>query len=506
MLLFTLVLRLIASALLPLIPEEAYYWMYSQHPQLSYYDHPPMVAWVIRLGTAIFGHNEWGVRIVGNAMTIAAIGLMYAFSRLWVNKAAAIIAAGSLIVMPIYLWTGFICTMESQLCFFWIISLLGASIALRSTRRSAWMGWYLAGLGLGGAMLSKYTGIFVGAGIGLSLLVHKPWRKHLLSPHPWIAAGLGLCMFTPVVLWNYRHHWASFRYQFVDREEQHPFRSWMTLWSICNFVLFQVLAVTPLLFFVWLDTFRLRDRKWLSRLRRRPVVIFSTLTALPMLGSMAWKSILFDVHFNWTTPAYLSLLPLIGATVASRWRLSRSNRESWTTQQARVRRIWDRSIAATVGACVIGNIACLLFLMFITPWTGHPASFGRWRTLAEVVQRYESQLEAQTGREAVVIGRGKYRLASELAFYRWPFDPQDPSSQFTSSQWFLGDVDGLCYEYWINPTGWVGRDCIYVTDKDDIAAVVEPRFREVTMVEDKQLHDMGHGILYHLAICRGLKG
>ena len=313
-------------------------------------------------------------------------------------------------------------------------------------------------------------------------------------------------MFTPVLIWNYQHNWASFRFQFVDRAEAHPLKSWMTFWSPVNFALLQLAAVTPLLFALWLQTFRRRGRRWFARLNRQPLVVFSILTALPMLAAMAWKSILFDVHFDWTAPAYLSLLPLIGHTAAARWRMCRSNPFPCTALQRRERRLWDWSIGTTVLACTAGNIGCLLFLLFITPRTGHPDSFGPWRQLAQVVERYENKLQLQSGQEPLIIGRGRYRLASELAFYRSPFEADDSSSQLTTSQWFLGSVEGLGFAYWIHRVGWIGKDCIYVTDKDDIASVVRPRFKEVKLVDDKELHSMEGGISYHLAICRGFKG
>ena len=45
-------LRLIAAARAGLAPDESYYWLWAQHPAFGYYDHPPMVALVIRAGTA----------------------------------------------------------------------------------------------------------------------------------------------------------------------------------------------------------------------------------------------------------------------------------------------------------------------------------------------------------------------------------------------------------------------------------------------------------------------
>src|SRR5579871_6120296 len=59
-----LVLRLLAAAWTPLTFDEAYYWIWSKHLAGGYYDHPPMVALVIRAGTLIAGDTEFGVRLV----------------------------------------------------------------------------------------------------------------------------------------------------------------------------------------------------------------------------------------------------------------------------------------------------------------------------------------------------------------------------------------------------------------------------------------------------------
>src|SRR6188768_2240898 len=57
-------LRLVAAAFTPITFDEAYYWMWSKHLAGGYYDHPPMVAVVIRLGTLVAGDTEFGVRLV----------------------------------------------------------------------------------------------------------------------------------------------------------------------------------------------------------------------------------------------------------------------------------------------------------------------------------------------------------------------------------------------------------------------------------------------------------
>ena len=57
-------LRVLVGARLPLVPDETYYWEWSRHLSFGYFDHPPMLAWSIRIGTAIFGDHPIGVRVL----------------------------------------------------------------------------------------------------------------------------------------------------------------------------------------------------------------------------------------------------------------------------------------------------------------------------------------------------------------------------------------------------------------------------------------------------------
>ena len=80
------ILRLAAAAWTPLTFDEAYYWMWSRHLAGGYYDHPPAVALVIRLGTMIAGDTEFGVRVVS---------ILLALPMSWaVYRSAAILFGG----------------------------------------------------------------------------------------------------------------------------------------------------------------------------------------------------------------------------------------------------------------------------------------------------------------------------------------------------------------------------------------------------------------------------
>ena len=88
-----LLLRFVSAATINLSPQEAYYWNYSIHPDLSYLDHPPMVAWVIRAGTLLLGKSEIGVRIGGLWLVVVSTWLINALGRLWFSRRAGLWAA-----------------------------------------------------------------------------------------------------------------------------------------------------------------------------------------------------------------------------------------------------------------------------------------------------------------------------------------------------------------------------------------------------------------------------
>src|SRR5579883_2838522 len=83
-LLFLLVTTLLRAWQIPhleLAPDEAYYWDWSRRPALGYYDQGPMIAYVIRLTTALFGTSEFGVRFGVLIATLGALLCLYVVAR-----------------------------------------------------------------------------------------------------------------------------------------------------------------------------------------------------------------------------------------------------------------------------------------------------------------------------------------------------------------------------------------------------------------------------------------
>lgn len=482
LLVLALGLRLLAMANVPLIPEEAYYWMYAQHAELSYFDHPPMIAWVIGLGTAVFGHTEFGVRIVGNLLMLGASLLMYRFGRAWFSQAAGAVAALLLQVLPVFFGVGFIATMDAALVFFWMLGLVGVTAALRDNR--AW-GWYLAGFALGSAMLSKYTGLFLAVGTGLAVVAHRPWRRHLRTIHPYLSILFAVALFSPVIIWNAQHDWASFRFQFLDRFTAEPIR----VSTMLTFIGFQLLIATPIIFWVYGRLTVQLLHKPLQALPPQSTLTFAF--SLPLFSIMAYKSLRYGVHINWTLPAFLSLLPAV-----SQWFIDHGLADF-------KRRLWTRGFAWTIILCVLFNISSAAYLLILQPRVQWISAFGPWKQLASIVEQYEDQLESETGREPLIIAEGAYRLASVLAFYRRPVEHHVNTACYTTSQWVLGG-NGLGYPYWSDRNRWQGSVAIFIDDDEGALARTRDHFDEVRLVTDARLLELGRH-KYQLVMGKNLK-
>src|SRR5436305_10543049 len=234
-------LRLVAAAFTPITFDEAYYWMWSQNLAGGYYDHPPMVAYVIRAGTMIAGDTELGVRLVS---VLLALPMSYAIYR-----SAAIlfggrrVAATATILLNVTLMAAvgtMIVTPDAPL-------LVASSFVLfflakvLATGRGAW--WLAVGVAVGLALLSKYTALFFGPAILIWLIAVPKLRRWLISPWPYLGGALAFAIFSRVIFWNADHQWMSFLKQF-GRARIEDF----TLFYIGEIIPTQIAFATPLVF------------------------------------------------------------------------------------------------------------------------------------------------------------------------------------------------------------------------------------------------------------------
>ena len=267
-------LRLAVAALVPLSPDESYYWIWSRALAPGYLDHPPMVALWIRAGTWLIGDGAFGVRLLGPlAALLGSLALASAAEDLFPGRRAGAIAV-LLLNATLALGVGAVTmTPDTPLIFFWTLTLCGVARAWRSGQ-GAW--WLLAGLSLGATMASKYTGLLLLPGIGLWLLLPQ-MRGSLRQPWPWIGLLLAGLLVLPVLLWNADHGWASFAKQGGRADVWQPGRA---LGFELELIGGQLGLATPLVFALcaW-GAWQAGVRAW--RTRESPSALLALLTWLP---------------------------------------------------------------------------------------------------------------------------------------------------------------------------------------------------------------------------------
>lgn len=268
-------LRLLVAAIVPLAPDEAYYWVWSHALAPGYLDHPPMVALWIRAGTALLGQTASGVRLLAPLSALLASFLLFDAGRVLFDPARAALAV-LLLNATLLLGVGaVIMTPDTPLLFFWTAALwAGARIAAGGG--GGW--WLAAGLFGGLALDSKYTALFLWIGTGLWLLLHPRARVWLRRWQPWAATALGLALFAPVLGWNAVHGWASFARQGGRVADWQPARALQFLGELVGG---QAGLATPLVFALCLCGLaaswrRRHDPRWalLLALSLPPVAVF----------------------------------------------------------------------------------------------------------------------------------------------------------------------------------------------------------------------------------------
>ena len=305
-------LRLAAAAWTPLTFDEAYYWMWSKHLAFGYYDHPPMVAFVIRAGTVIAGDTELGVRLVSILMALPMSFAVYRtasilFGGQRVAATATILlnvtlmaAVGTLIVTP-----DAPLLVASSFVLFFLAKVL-------ETGRGAW--WLAVGIAVGAALLSKYTALFFGPAIVIWLASVPKLRRWLVSPWPYAGGLVALALFSPVILWNADHHWVSFIKQ-MGRARIEDFKPAF----VGELIPTQIAFATPLIWILGaMGLYALWTRK-AGALAARSLI---NATFWTIVIYFTWHSLHARVEANWFAPVYPAFA--IAAAVAghlTRWEM-----------------------------------------------------------------------------------------------------------------------------------------------------------------------------------------
>jgi 4-amino-4-deoxy-L-arabinose transferase-like glycosyltransferase len=419
--------------------DEAEYWAWSRKLAWSYYSRGPVIAWLIRLGTELFGGLS--LKLTGSLMfavrfPCVILGGLTAWAvyklvvQTTLSNRTGLIAVLLLPAIPILALGGVIVTSDTPLvcCWAW-----AAVWCFRAVQQDDLRSWLVAGVIGAFGVLPKYSFLALPASVGLFLLLSGSHRRLLLRPGFWVmsllSGGLGLM---PIVVWNARHGWAGAS-QLADRVGLSSRATWVSIWPVLSFLGGEVVALGVIWWVVgiaalWAILTTLVRSRSHQPADRAPTVeealsISRTgVIYLLSLWGVLWCACLFasllgETEANWMVPGYVGLVVVIAA------RVDRVLEAGGTKARAYVA-AWCFSVAAVVAVHHLE-----WFYPAIARWV--PAPTNRWtapfrlyeptarlrghQELARLVAEKVQALQAQ-GESPFVI-TATYGLTSTLSFY-----------------------------------------------------------------------------------------
>jgi 4-amino-4-deoxy-L-arabinose transferase-like glycosyltransferase len=412
-------MRVIYADVIELRTDEAYYWTWSKEDVLSFLDHPPMIAWFIRFGTAIFGDTSFGVRFAGVLAMLVTQLLLADIVRRVTHDIRAVILAVLMPEAAVYygLLMGKIAPDVALIPFG--VAMVWALVRLVETEDARW--WLAAGVLAGFSLLSKFTAVMLAPAV-LAFMLIPDWRRRwLTSPYPWAAALIALALFSPVLIWNVQHDWASFRFQFVRAAATHE----LSLRTVGDFFGLQFFLVGPILLPVVLSGVALTA--WRGVRRRDAVAILLATSVIVPFGYFLWKSLALRIGDTW--PMFLWPLGFAAAAI----NIAMLPRENWPAWMIKSTIAWANAAVASGIVLVVGT-----FLYSVaSPWNffGKADPIGGEAGYQQVVSRAQAEMQ-KIG--ATWIATTDYRT---YAMLRWVLKDRIPVVQINERGRFLGFRD-----------------------------------------------------------------
>lgn len=451
----------VATHQLDLVQDEAHYWDWTRHLQLSYYSKGPLIAYLISLGTTIFGATELGVRSMAIAGSAAIQGVVYwGLAQLWGRPLTALWALLIANTMLIFMAAGILMTTDNPLLLGWVAGLFLLYAASTREKESSRYFWLLAAAVAWG-IWAKYTMlVFPLVALVYSLGVQ---RQAMLPRGYWPrlagALGLGVVLgLVPIVLWNAGHDWVGFRHVLHrGGVESAGWLEWFDWEEFPEYLGSQIGVLTP-----WWFVFLLLGA-WgaLKRLRGPAGVDGMGLTRRQawLLNAGFWPVWLFFVFWslhthveaNWSAVSYGAGIVLAALAWQRYWERARGRHRKW-------RVLWP-----TLGL-VLFVLVHAQNLMPLPAEYNPAARLKGWHDLGAEVHRLQEEQFVRSNR--VFVFSDRYNTTAALSFYV----PGQKRAFCVNTGRRLNQ-----YDFWPGPVRRYGWDAIYV--QKEMGESLEPEVR-----------------------------
>ena len=411
------ILRLAIGSYLNLSDDEAYYLLWSRNLEMSYYDHPPLIAYLIRLITSIFGENNFSIRLVSVGMISITSVYIYKISYyLYKNEKIAGTAVLIFNILPLYSFLSIMTLPDSPLILLYTM-VIYYFLKIIYEKNSKF--WYIIAILTGLGLLSKYNMFMVYPSIFFYLLLSKENRFWLLKKEPYIAFILSILIFAPVIYWNYSHNWGSFEFHLEGRQSK-TFRFRPT--KFFQFVGGQIGVVSPILFFGIFIT-SIKNFK-------KPDVNILFWFSLPLIAIFTFSSLSNNSKVHWLACAYIPMIIVF-------------------VKYIEFNKIWQIGIGLSVSLSLILYFVATTLVVPLKPKENALADMQGWDIAAKRVQQIYDD-STKNGEEWFLFGE-RYQTSSQLAAYlpkkEYVYNLSGGKSQF---------------DYWKDRDEVIGKNGIFI--------------------------------------------
>ena len=444
--------------------DEGYYYLYTQHLDWSYFDHPLFVSLTTGFGIWLTGiASPFTLRIGTLILYTGSLYLLYLSSAKLFTKRAAEITLILASIIPIFqLSFGVVTLPDSPLIFFWSAALLCTIDEFFCQSKHDYLPSYRLSILIALACLSKYHGFILGFCLIGFCLSSNEHRRALLSH--WTLLGLILCILTlfPLLFWNYQHDWASFKFQLFDRFQPVPnlpkssynFLKSLGVLGINLGLLFPTIGIP--LWYVTIKTLgfsiteKIQPRKNYDLDKKQLFIFWISLPLTLGLILLGGKQ---QILVTWPMPGYWGMILLLGFYG-----------EKWLTYSKKWVKRW------LIGSAIAINTILLLLLVhintgtllqssqfallggFLTPETDPTTDLIDVKQLREKVN--DSPILLNALRKSDFLFTNAYYLAGLIDLSLEPL--QDlPVTCFS--------YDRRGFDFWPDTDQWIGKNALYIT-------------------------------------------
>ena len=444
--------------------DEAYYWLWGQHPALSYYDHPPLNAWLLSLSSALFGWSKLALRLPVVLTFAADIVALWLIARrlggdwrghFWLTLLLFLTTPVFTMVSNYALPDHVLLAALLFATAFFFRFFADRAEGVEGTTRDLLLGALF--LGLGG--LAKYNAAFLGFGVAAFVLLHD--RALLRQVRIYLAGGLALLLQVPVIAWNVTERFASYEFILEGRHAGLA-ASIDGVWPLAlNFLVF----VSPAL--IWpLARFALARPSVRGIGFARAAFIISTVAIV----GLAFTTLTL---FHWNLVAYAVALPFLAIFMRPLWLVP-------------LQALWG------------GFVAVVIFVSFsfvpltnFVGWRDQSIAWSYdWTAITAAVET------ARADNDIGFVAAADYTTASLLAFALRDKDVVSISSRLDQ------------FDYWFRPEDHSGENAILYSDTfRPITNAMRRKFESVTEIKTNTVRDGWGARVYRqtLYLARGFR-